>query len=106
MEESAQSLLGRLEELTVDDLKTRRTELTNLSNSQGWVLYRSVLEAQLETRKRTVFHTPCKSIDETLAQEFLKGEGSGIYQTMTLIELLVEALDEELNSRKINEEDA
>lgn len=105
MEEQAQSLLGRLEELTVDDLKTRQQELTSLNNSVGWALYRSVLDAQLETRKRTVFHTPCKSIDETLAQEFLKGEGSGIYQTMTLIELLIEALDEELNSRKFNKED-
>lgn len=38
----------------------------------------------------------------------MKGEVSGIYQTMTLLELLIEALDEEITSRKFeeNKEDA
>ncbi len=33
----------------------------------------------------------------------MKGEGSGIYQTMTLVELLIEALDEEITARKFEE---
>jgi len=79
-----------------------------LSNSQGWDLYRSVLMAQIEGRKNSCFFTPCAGVDATLSQEFMKGEGSGIYQTCTLLELLIEALDEEINSRKTeeNEEDA
>ncbi len=42
-------------------------------------------------------------MDETLAQEFMKGEGSGMYQTLTLLELLIESLDEEILSRKFEE---
>jgi len=34
----------------------------------------------------------------------MKGEGSGIYQAMTLLELLIEALDEEILSRKFEED--
>ena len=47
-------------------------------------------------------------MDATLPQEFMKGEGSGMYQTITLLDLLIEALDEEILSRKSeeNEEDA
>ena len=76
----------------------------NLGNSAGWDLYRNYLMVQIEGRKNTVFFTPCKSHDENLAQEFMKGEGSGIYQTCTLIGLLIEALDEEINSRKFDED--
>lgn len=103
-EMSVQSLLGPLEELSQEDLRTRQHELTNLSNSQGWDLYRSVIRAQIEGRKNSVYFAPCKTMDDTLPQEFMKGEGSGMYQTMTLLELLIEALDEEITARKFEED--
>lgn len=80
----------------------------NLSNLAGWDLYRDKLRQQVETRKNTVFFAPCAKMDETLASEYLKGEGSGIYLAMNLLELLVEAYDEELTSRQLkdNIEDA
>jgi len=80
----------------------------SLDNSPGWDLYRSIIASQIEERKNRVFFNAAESMDHALQQEFMKGEGSGMYQTMTLIQPVIEALQQELESRKFeeNEEDA
>jgi hypothetical protein len=80
----------------------------NLSNSPGWDQYRNHLRVQVETRKNAVFFSPCTSQDSVLENEHIKGEGSGIYFTFTFLDLLIEALDEEVSRRDVdlNEEDA
>jgi len=40
-----------------------------------------------------------------MAAEFIKGEVSGFYQTMNLLELIIEAIDAEVESRKLNTEE-
>ncbi len=72
----------------------------NLSNSAGWDLYREKLRIQVEQRKHTVFFGQCVTMDATLAAEYLKGEGSGVYLTINLLELLIEAYTDELESRQ------
>jgi hypothetical protein len=55
-----------------------------------------------------LFFSPCQGIDATLAQEYTKGEGNGMYNFIFMADLLIEALDQELDSRNLqeNEEDA
>ena len=77
----------------------------SLSNSAGWDLYREVLQRQVETRKNTICYSQCDTVDKALAQEYDKGEISGIYLTANLLELQIEALDHEIASKNENEID-
>lgn len=88
-----------LQQLSRDALKTRLIGLTSLANSVGLDLYHEYLRIQIETRKNTISFTPYKSVDECLAGEFMKGEVSGIYTAVTLIQPLIEALEAELTER-------
>lgn len=90
-------------EPTMDELKQELRELTSLRKSQGWDRYRKLLEAQLESRKATIVHTPLKRESDVWAQEYLKGELSGIYQTLTLLGFTIESLEAEIQDRKENE---
>jgi len=51
-----------------------------------------IANAQMETRKQSVFLTPLKSLDETLAQEYQKGEIAGIHLFMNLAEVRINEL--------------
>ncbi len=47
----------------------------------------------MKGRENTVMLSPCKGVDDTLAQEFMKGEYSGIALFFTLPETRVEELE-------------
>jgi len=80
----------------------------NLSSLPEWDLYREILRNQIETRKNTIAFQPLASMEQALQQEYQKGEVSGIYLTMNMLDLTIEALDQEILARKFdeNEEDA
>ena len=100
MQESQTKLsLLDLESMTAVDLKTLLEELTILNNSQGWAHYHNLLLNQIELRKNNVCFTACKSIDAAMAQEFDKGEISGIYQNANLLEVLIEAVENAIENK-------
>ena len=82
-----------------------KLELTNLVNSRGWDLYRKYLEGQVASRQAGYFLPVTNGIDGVLAQEFAKGEGSGIYTVMHLLPFLLAAIEEETEDRKKQEDE-
>jgi hypothetical protein len=50
-----------------------------------------------------VFSNALQTQDMVLPQEFMKGEGAGIFLSLNFINLLITALEEEIESRKSEE---
>lgn len=84
---------------------TRRHALTNLSKSPGWDLYLKILQAQIDTRKNNIVFTPLAGLDESLQQEYQKGEVSGIYLAGNLNELILNALNAEISDKQTEEDE-
>jgi len=63
---------------------------------------------QMEFRKNILAFTPLATMDAALTQEFTKGEISGMYQTVFLLPVTIEALAAEIAERqkKIDKEEA
>jgi hypothetical protein len=84
-------------------LEGRLEALRRLVNSPGWALFRELVEEQIRVRTDRVMLTPCKSLDECLEQEYMKGEAS-MARTLTempsvaLAEMLKDLRDERENS--------
>ena len=74
-----------LEDLTLSELQTQHHALTSLSKFPEWVQYLEILSRQMAFRKDIIAHTPLKSMDDALGQEYIKGEISGTYQVAFLL---------------------
>jgi hypothetical protein len=64
-----------------------------------------VAESQIEGRKQAVFLQPLRSMDEAFAQEFAKGEISGIELFRQLVGIRVGELTEEITRRTDDEDE-
>lgn len=62
----------------VRELQEVLSDLNALVESRGWKRLQKITAAQIETRRNGYEAKPLKSLDETLEQEFLKGEVVGI----------------------------
>lgn len=61
-----------------------------------------MLEEQVRLRTQKIILSPIGSLDETLAQEYAKGEVAALQLTLSMPEALVETLSEEIKQE--NEE--
>ena len=97
-----------LEGQTLSELQTLHKGLTSLNSLPEWDLYREFLQTQIESRKNNIAFTPLATVDGTLAQEFAKGEISGIFQSAFLLTVTIEAYAAEIKDRiaKQDKEDA
>lgn len=80
-------------------------ELEDLVQSKGWALLVKMLQAQVLTRQQTVFATPCRSIDDTLGQEFMKGEGVAFAFVEKYPHIYIDNLSTQIDelSKEVNE---
>jgi hypothetical protein len=65
----------------------------------------AVANAQVESRQQTIILNPLKSMDETLEQEYKKGEVAGIMLFKELIDIQIKALQDEIESLLAEEEE-
>lgn len=69
---------GQEQEVPLRELQEVLSDLNSLVDSRGWKRLMQIAQAQIETRRNNYEAKPLKAIDETLEQEFLKGEVTGI----------------------------
>lgn len=79
------------------DLREKIREIKVFIDSRDWKQYTALIEAQCEGRINKLILTPLGSIDETLAQEYAKGEVAGLRLGVTLMEQTVEDLTTEMD---------
>lgn len=60
------------------------------------------LDDQMQERRLTIVGTPLKCVDDTLHQEFMKGEVSGLYLARNMAQLAFEAAQTDLD--RLNKE--
>lgn len=80
-------------------LQEERFNLTQLKEQKGFRYLMEIAQAQIDSRQQQIFLTPLKSLDETLGQEFLKGELSGITLFKRFVDIRIEALTEEITEK-------
>ena len=92
-------------------LESRRVELGEalhlwkaLSEHRGWQMLYKLAEEQRAMRQNTVCLTPVSSFGEVLAQEFAKGEVSGLALLITLPEVQMDIVEAEIKSLDTIEE--
>lgn len=56
----------------------------------------SILSAQADTRKSSLFLTPLKTMDEVLEQEYRKGEVAGLEFASKFVEIQIQILREQI----------
>ena len=78
------------------ELQEELSRLKALVTTAGWKYLEKIAAAQVEHRRNSYELRPLSSLDETLAQEYQKGEVSGIRLFVQLPSLRISALEEEL----------
>lgn len=74
--------------------------LKQLVDSDGWKLYRSIVEKQQTARFDSIVLQPIPTIDAALEQEYRKGEIQGMRLALTLPAALIENLTEAVKSAR------
>lgn len=87
------------------DLQEERFRLTSLKEHAGYQYLMAIAERQRETRHQAIFLKPLKSLDETLEQEYLKGELSGITLFMRMVDIRIDDLTNDITQRLKEEEE-
>lgn len=72
------------------------SDLKALLAHKGWQRIERLLEDQQLNREKQIFKQPLESLDQTLRQEFEKGEAHGIYLARVLPRAHIGALEEEI----------
>ncbi len=88
-----------VEEVKEPALRELQEELSNLKSLQqhfGYKYLMELAEAQEKSRTGQILLTPLKTMDEVLAQEYMKGEVSGIMLFRNLVTVRVEDLEEQI----------
>ena len=77
------------EKVTLEGLRKLLHDLQMLVKSPGWARQAELVDMQVDLRKNQIVSEPCKSLDDTLAQEYMKGEVSGmaLFARMPFIEI-------------------
>lgn len=81
-----------LEEKDLRELQEVRSNLLQLTQHPGFIWMMGVIEGQIERRFYENLK-PLASMDETLAQEFSKGEAQGLVTTRELVPTQIEYIE-------------
>jgi hypothetical protein len=73
-------------------------EFQALRKSPGWAQLLEILNEQFKVREQAVFLTPCNSIDQTLEQEYKKGEGAALLLVMKMPDVIIANMEEEVRT--------
>jgi hypothetical protein len=74
---------------TVNDLKT-------MIASYAWAKYSALLTEQVTGRIDGMILTPLASLDETLGQEYAKGEAAGLKLALAIVPSLIESMEQDI----------
>lgn len=80
------------------------SDLRLLLQSQGWALLNKHVQAQIDARTDAIILTPLSRMDDTLEQEYKKGEIAALRLTMVLPQTLVEEAERALADMRKNDE--
>ena len=72
------------------------SELSSLVEHSGWKVFAQTLESQKTGRIGEILLRPLKSADEIYAQEFVKGEVSGLTLAQVSVFSMIESLKAEI----------
>lgn len=90
-------------ELDLRALQEERFKLTDLRDHAGYRYLMQIAKAQMNARHQAVFLTPLKKLDDTLEQEYHKGEMAGIALFMNMVDVRVDELTNAINQELIKE---
>jgi|1_EtaG_2_1085319.scaffolds.fasta_scaffold00944_5 hypothetical protein len=89
-------------DFSVDDrIRTSRENmdmLSSLLNSMGWKFLQRIAIKQIEARKNDVFLKPLSDVNGAIAQEFLKGEATGMATLLALPQTLYDDAEATMTS--------
>ncbi len=88
----------------VRDLQEELSRLTSFRNHPGYEELMKIAEDQLDARIGAVLLTPLNGLDETLKQEFEKGEISGIKLFVKMTDIQIQTLKEEIEDKLTKEQ--
>jgi len=85
-------------------LQEESSRLSSLQQHAGYGYLVEIAKGQMENRLNQILLSPLKTMDEVLAQEFLKGEYAGIRLFTDMVQLRIEVLKEEIEKRMKEDE--
>jgi hypothetical protein len=71
----------------------------------AWKTLDKIAEGQINERARTLLHSPLQKMDDALAQEFTKGEASGIELFKSIPQVEYERIESDLQNLEKEQED-
>jgi len=86
------------------ELQEEMSILVSLTEHRGYRHLMQIAHEQLETRKQEVFLKPLEGLDETWKQEYMKGEIAGIALFMSMTDVRLQLVREDINTRLSEEE--
>lgn len=82
----------------ISSVGSQKSVWTSLLEHPGWKLFIKTVLEQKQSRQGEVFLRPLKDMDEVPAQEFMKGEISGLALVEVLAQTQIEMLNLELKT--------
>ena len=70
--------------------------LKQLVDSEGWAIYRSIVEKQQVVRFDGIILNPLAGIDAAFGQEYMKGEIAGMRTALSMPQAMYETLTEQV----------
>ena len=86
-------------EVSLRELQEERSELVKLLEAPGYKRLMLLAEAQIKSRQDTLCITPLKQMDGVLEQEFSKGEVHGIMLFTKIVDIELEQLNQEIETK-------
>lgn len=78
------------------ELQEERHNLKKLQESAPFKFVMSTADSQIKTRTDNIILRPLANLDESLAQEYAKGEVAGIRLFTQMVPTMIETLDEDI----------
>lgn len=86
------------------DLQTQKRYLEQLIEHPGWKLYASMLEEQKNLRFGEYAYKPLASADQMPAEQFNKGECSGLALALVTPHAAIETLNQQIKVQTVKQE--
>lgn len=100
-----QELLALAELETPEGVAAVLDYVKPMRDGRGWALVKAVLEGQLQHRKAAVILAPLGTEPNAVyAQEYMKGEISGVRTMLSIVDGLIEAAEEA--KRELDQQEA
>lgn len=77
-------------QVTIESGEVIAHQLKALLDSEGWALYRSIIERQQVARFDAVILNPLQGADQVYPQEYMKGEIQGLRMAVTLPQAMLD----------------